>query len=77
MHTAVSTVDLEMLFPQAVEVEEAEDLRPLGAPQDPLQAVPVVLLPQPPKVPLQEVLEALEAVLQADLQRVVEDTGQW
>jgi len=77
MHMVVNTVDLEMLFPQVVEAGEVEDLRPLEALQDPLQAVPVVLLPQPHKVPLQEVLEALEAVLQADLGRVAEDTGQW
>jgi hypothetical protein len=77
MHTGVNTVDLGMLFPQAVEAGEVEDLRPLVALLGRLQAVLVVLPPQPHKAPLQEALEALEAVLQADLRRVVEDTGQW
>jgi hypothetical protein len=78
MHTVVNTVALEMLFHQEV-VEEVgvEDLRPLVALLGRLQAVLVVLLPQPHKAPLQEVLGALEAVLQADLRRVVEDIGQW
>ena len=77
MHMVVNTVDLEMLFPQVVVEEEVEDLQPLEALLGRLQAVLVVLLPQPHKAPLQEVLGALEAVLQADLRRVVEDTGQW
>jgi hypothetical protein len=77
MHTVVNTVDLEMLSHQEVVEAGVEDLRPLEAPQDPLQAVLVVLLPQPHKAPLQAVLEALEAVLQVVLRRVVEDIGQW
>jgi len=77
MHTVVNTVALEMLFHQEVVEEEVEDLRPLVALLGRLQAVLVVLLPQPHKAPLQEVLGALEAVLQADLRRVVEDIGQW